>query len=118
MTTETKQRPGYWEDDGIGGAYVLDGYRWGVSRSGATVCLGPVKKKVKDSTTTATIPLYKGQEAVSKLLGDRLSIPTKKQAQKRVVMQQPSKHPGGRPRKEGEIHRVTAWRRAKQGVLV
>ena len=28
------------------------------------------------------------------------------------------KHAGGRPKKEGEVHRVTTWRREKQGTLL
>ena len=50
------------------------------------------------------------QEVVAKLVHYGKTPITEKQ----VVMQ----HPGGRPRKQGEVHRTTRWRRAKQGVLV
>ncbi len=84
-------------DDSV---FIHHGQSWGVSKSGRRVLL-------KDSSLAS----QDGQEAVSKLLPDSLkSIPTPKQAQKRVVM----KHRGGRPKKQGQVSRATSWRRRKR----
>jgi hypothetical protein len=63
----------------------------------------------KDTVSSGCVPLPVKERAVAKL-GDKEILPS-------VVMQQ-EKHHGGRPRKEGQVNRSTAWRRVKQGVLL
>ncbi len=70
-----------------------------------------IPKNMSHKTTPdATKVAPEGQEVVAKLVQHGKPPISKK----RVVMQ----HPGGRPRKQGEVHRATRWRRAKQGILL
>ena len=64
----------------------------------------------RETAPAATQTAPARQEVVAKLVHYGKPPITEKQ----VVMQ----HPGGRPRKQGEVHRATRWRRAKQGVLL
>ncbi len=78
------------------------------------------KKAARDKALIATKTSPVAQKRVAKLptKGIVLGIKEKRiiQHRKRVIMQ----HPVGRPKKAGEVHRVTEWRRekAKQGVLL
>ncbi len=101
-----KKRPD-WDGKGF---FIGEGYRWGVKEINGelrTICAGPVNEKppdVAEALPTAT-------EVVAKL-------PDKAIPHEDIVMQQ--KHAGGRPKKEGGVHRITKWRRekAEQGVLI
>jgi len=44
MTTKTKQEAVTWTEDGF---CIIDGYRWGVTKSGKTYCAGKAEPKVK-----------------------------------------------------------------------
>ncbi len=79
---------------------------------------GVVEKTTKVNISRETAPAATQttparQEVVAKIKQHGNPPITEKQ----VVLQ----HPGGRPRKQGEVHRATKWRRQKeavQGVLV
>lgn len=100
-----------WVQDGT--IFILEGQKYGITKTGATVCLDPVGPPKKGKETPQN-----GQEPVSKLPEGHPLPPEEPQAQNKEVV---LKHPGGRPRKkDGEkFSRVTAWRREKekQGVL-
>ena len=101
--TEQKQPRDYWTKDGA--FFVCDGYKYGIAPDGSTVCVGPV------SGVTQTTPV--AEKVVLQHPTKAIVLTTLKPA---VVLQQ--KHGGGRPKKEGEVHRTTKWRREKQGVLL
>lgn len=65
--------------------------------------------RVAASNRKATVKPLKQQEPVAKIV-QHVKPPT---TEKEVIMQH-----HGRPKKEGEVHRVTKWRRKKQGVLL
>ena len=96
----------YWTKDN--NFYATGGKKWGVTKTGSTVCLEPV-------ATGETLP---DGDRVSP---DKLEVVAKLEDEGNTpvgVLQ----HAGGRPRKEGKVHRVTEWRRKKeqeiQGVLI
>jgi len=65
--------------------------------------------RVAASSRKAATKPPKQQEPVAKIVQHGKPPITKKQG----IMQQ-----RGRPKKEGEVHRITVWRRSKQGVLL
>lgn len=105
----------YWTPDGT--LFVHYGKKYGVTKTGATVCLGGAETPPDGSRTAPA-----SREVVSKI-PDRGILPVEPiQAQDRGIMKQ-----RGRPRKQdGEVvSRVTKWRRKQelkkqglQGVLV
>lgn len=102
--TDQKPSRDYWMKDNA--IFVCDGWKYGVTKDGSTVCVGPVAKP------TETTPVAQKVVLQQVIKGNVLTAP------KPVgVLQQ--KHGGGRPKKEGEVHRSTKWRRekAEQGVL-
>ena len=93
MMTDKKQVRDYFTDDGF---FICDGQKYGIAPDGRTYCAGPVVDTCHTTQDTA---------------GEALEGGGKGKLPPAVVMQQ--KHPGGRPRKEGEVCRVTLWRREK-----
>ena len=92
----------YWEKDNA--IFVCDGWKYGLTKDGSTVCVGPVAKP----TETPPEP----QKPVAKIpIKENLPMEMS-QTQEKGIMQH-----RGRPRKEGEVHRTTKWRREKQGSL-
>jgi len=110
LINEKQQAPDYWSADGS--IFIHYGKKWGVNKKGARVCLD----NVRDTPQSDCLVVQDKQDSVSKLLDGEILPPITKDSQKEVVM----KHPGGRPRKPGEVSRVTQWRRNKhsQGVLL
>ena len=102
--TMTDQKD-YWTKDGA--FYVCDGQKYGLAPSGSTVCVGSVPG------ASQTLPVAEKVVLQQDTKGIALTAPKPVE-----VLQQ--KHRGGRPRKEGEVHRSTKWRRekAEQGVLI
>ena len=100
---EEKQQRDYWTKDNS--IFVCDGWKYGIAPDGSTVCVGPVSGVIQTTPVAEKVVL---QHAIK---GNVLTAP------KPIgVLQQ--KHKGGRPRKEGVVHRTTKWRREKQGVLL
>ena len=101
--TEQKQPRDYWTKDNS--IFVCDGWKYGITPDGETVCVGPVSgasDKPQDiKNLVAKIPTN------GKLPPDL----------EKGIMQQ-EKRGRGRPVKEGSVHRTTKWRREKQGVLL
>lgn len=85
--------------------FVCDDKKYGTAPDGSTVFVGPVSKPTETPPVPQKVVL---QQAIK---GNVLTAPKPVE-----VLQQ--KHGGGRPRKEGEVHRTTKWRRVKQGVLL
>lgn len=102
--TEQKQQKDYWMKDNS--IFVCDGLKYGVAKDGSTVCVGPVSGVIQ------TTPAQENAVTKPQLEGN---LPV--QEKEEVLLH---KNKGGRPRKEGEIHRQTKWRRKKetQGVLI
>ncbi len=105
----------YWTKDGA--FFIHSGQKYGISASGKTIYCGLVE--VKESGRASAEALSKGQEVVAKLPEGELVGVEDVQAENGGSFET-SKHLGGRPRKEGKVHRVTTWRRGKetQGVLL
>ena len=100
-----------WASDGA--FFVCYSEKYGITKTGATVCLGTVETPKNGKETPPS-----GQEGVSKLPEGHPLPPEELQAQNKEVV---LKHPGGRPRKKEDekVSRVTRWRREqeKQGAL-
>jgi len=100
----------YWAPDGA--FFVCYGEKYGITKTGATVCLGTVEPHKNGKETPPS-----GQEGVAKI-PVRAILPVEPiQAQGKGIMQQRVRR--GRPKKkEGEpVHRATLWRRKKQQKL-
>ena len=100
--TEEKQQKDYWMKDN--NIFVCDGWKYGIAKDGSTVCVGPVSGVIQTTPVKenpVTKPLTKG------------NVPVEQPVE--VLLHQ---NKGGRPRKEGEVHRQTKWRREKQGMLL
>lgn len=104
--TEQKPSRDYWMKDNA--IFVCDGWKYGITKDGSTVCVGPVSGAIQ------TTPVQENPVAKIPTKGNVL-VETP-QPQKEVIMQQ-EKRGRGRPKKEGEVHRTTKWRREKQGSL-
>ncbi|MFC2060778.1 hypothetical protein ACFLTZ_06845 [Chloroflexota bacterium] len=90
----------YWTDDGI---YVCGGRRFGLSANLRTVVV------TEDSAQNNAEVNSAAKKAVSKI-SDHELLPTPTiQAQVDGIMKQ-----RGRPRKAGDLSRVTIWRRARE----
>ena len=100
--TEQKQTRDYWMKDNS--IFVCDGWKYGIAPDGRTVCVGPV------SGVSQTTPVQEKPVTKPQLEGN---LPVQKVTE--VLLH---KNKGGRPRKEGKVHRQTKWRREKQGVLL
>ncbi len=96
----------HWLDDGT---FFCGGKRWGVSASGATVSYKDAPETPPNSGETQ----QEGQNAVTKLSGGVIVLPTTDLAMKNKAVML---HPGGRPLKEGPVTRMTAWRRSHKRV--
>ena len=100
----------YWE----GNYFICDGYTWGVNHYGDTFCAGIVTPPDKPQNVVEALPAK--QDIV--LLHDMNSKPLRIEKTEAVMLQ---KHAGGRPRKRGEVSRMTKWRRKQkelQGILI
>jgi len=117
-----KQEAVTWTEDGF---CIIDGYKWGVTKSGKTYCAGPVKpqdpvnkpqeqnKQVADTSPDAPQAIPSGVEEVFQNYSTgKVTTPRKN----KVIMKQ-EKRPPGRPRKPlaGGVSRITEWRRRKEG---
>ena len=100
--SEKKQQKDHWTEDGA--FFICDGVKYGLAPDGRTVCAGPVEKAGDTPSGNRDIVLQQASK------GNVLA-----QGSDSGVMQQ--KHAGGRPKKEGAVHRVTEWRREKQAVM-
>lgn len=102
-------RVGGW--DTVKLTFITGVQRYNVTKTGGTVCLGPVGAP-GDAVLTPSTDDSIGEIAVSKLVQVVNVVSSTPAIQNGGVM----KHPGGRPRKEkgGEMSRVTAWRRRKE----
>lgn len=97
--TDQKPSKDYWIKDNA--LFICDGQKYGLTKDGSTVSVGPVPGVVQTTPVAEKVVL---QQVVK---GNVLTAP------KPVgVLQQ--KHRGGRPRKEGAVHRTTEWRRKKE----
>ena len=105
--TDQKPSRDYWMKDNS--IFVCDGWKYGITKDGSTVCVGPVAKP----TETPPEP----QKPVAKIPIKEILPIKMSQTQEKGIMQQ-EKRGRGRPTKEGEVHRTTKWRREKQGVLL
>ena len=92
-----------WTIDG--NIFILDGLKYSVAPSGKTICLGVATEKVSDGVRN--LPGGQGVILQHPIKGNVLDDNSQV-----VVMQQ--KHAGGRPRKQGAVHRITTWRRQKE----
>lgn len=117
--------PDYWAQDGQ--VFVHYGKGYCVAPTGATVGIGPVDKNGKPIKEQPGELLEHPQslvenqrEVVAKLPAVVTDGDNNIHEQSEGVVLQHQKHPGGRPRKTGVVHRVTEWRRGKekQGVLL
>lgn len=103
--TEQKPTKDTWIKDNS--LFVCDGQKYGITKDGSTVCGGSVPGATQTTPVAGKVVLQQGVK------GKVLTAP-----EPAVVLQQ--KHGGGRPKKEGAVHRTTEWRRekAEQGKLL
>ena len=101
--TEPKQQKDYWAKDNS--IFVCDGWKYGITPNGKTVCVGPVSGVIQ--TTPGA------ENSVAKIPTNGKLPPDLEKG----IMQQ-EKRGRGRPTKEGQVHRTTKWRREKQGRLL
>jgi len=115
--TKEKQQRDRW----IGDVYIHYGKGYVVAEDCQTYCIGPVDAAGKPLPSTET-PLiatdkpYKPLEPVAKIEPQGNTYPADTPSVEKGIMQH-----RGRPKKEGEVHRTTVWRRqskAQQGVLL
>ena len=101
--------------------FICDGIGYTVTPMGGTACIGAVDEEgnaledvYKPPETTQSL-----QDSVAKLLINDNPLGIDVEAQSFATSIQDKKHPGGRPLKDGTVHRTTLWRRGKklQGVL-
>lgn len=102
-------KPDYWK----GNIFFTGGKKYGVTPNGGTVVVGGVTETSQDTGHAGG----EGREVVSKIPAKEIIPAENIQPQDNGIMKQ-----RGRPRKTGEVSRVTAWRREKeiekQGVLL
>lgn len=100
-----------WSRDGF--IFTHYGQKYGLTKNLGTACLGGVTETSQDAPLSA----QEAQDIVSKIPEKEIMPSNNIQAQDNGIMKQ-----RGRPRKTGEVSRVTAWRREKeqdkQGVLL
>jgi len=96
--TNQKQSKDYWIKDNA--LFVCDGWKYGITKEGATVCTGSVPG------ATQTTPV--AEKPVAKIPTNGKLPPDLEKG----IMQQ-EKRGKGRPKKEGAVHRTTKWRREK-----
>ena len=97
----------YWTKDG--NLFIHYEKKYGITKSGGTVYLGAIQETPPDGADS----LLSSEEVVSIIPAKEIIPTTEIQAQANGIMKQ-----RGRPRKEGEVSRVTAWRRRKERQLM
>lgn len=100
----------YWTEDGL--FFVHYDEKYGVNQNLRTICLGSAEPLDRPDKPSGK------KMAVAKLLDKGILGQNSFDTEIDLVL----KHPGGRPRKEKEVSRATAWRRekekAEQGALL
>lgn len=112
-----KRETDFWTPDNM--TFVTGGQGYCVGPHGGTVCIGPVDNTGKP-ISNALVSVQDAREVVSKLPDNEIIQGINIHAQETTSFETFLKHPGGRPRKSGEVSRATKWRREKelQGVLI
>lgn len=105
------QQPSYWS--GNGQLFITGGKKYGLTPKLKIVCFGAITELPPNNDETQ----QNEKIGVAKIppKGITMALP-----KKRGIMQHPPKvkrDKQGRPPKEGKVHRVTVWRREKQGSL-
>lgn len=102
-----KDQRGYWSEDGS--LFIHYGKKYGVSKTGATVCLGDITESHQNTDISAC----DAQEVVTKIASK--GIPLTTNSQEGILLQKKKR---GRPRKtDGNVCRMTKWRREKEKQL-
>jgi len=110
MEDKKKGNSDRWSDDGK--TFICDDNGYCVAPTGANVCIGPVDYVGKPLTNGYNTP-----EASPDAEKDVAKLPSSKELPTADIQEQNGdsyatlKHPGGRPRKEGPVHRSNDYRR-------
>lgn len=89
---------------------IIDGYRWKIDKNLHPFCAGEIK--VSDNPQNIADSPSDAKKGVTKIADKENSIDKSIENEKEIIMLQPKRRPG-RPLKEGEVTRMTKWRREK-----